>query len=370
MRSRYLDWYKTRMPRIHGSPGIISFLSSSVPEPWDLIHELPTQNQMDFRRLLKIPNPWGHPKLLSIIAKKYSGKTETIVLTQGATNAIFLLCQTLLKPGDHVLVEHPFYEPLRETPELAGARVEFFRRDSGTGIVDFDEFEKAVGSDTRLIILTNTHNPTGACLRDEDLRKILTMAVRKNPAIRILVDEVYLDFLDSRPSPACLLDPRFITVSSLTKVYGLNFLRCGWICGDPSLCREVRRRQVLVDGIGSIYLESLSYLVMSRLNRFLQRSLSRVNANRQQVKKYLDPLISRGVLTGTIPDHGCICFMQMKTVKHPDSFLETLEIDHNIYLAPGRFFGDDQAFRLGFGGDPEMVEQGLERLVEILEKAK
>src|SRR5690606_3870140 len=93
---------------------------------------------------------------------------------------------------------------------------------------------------TRLIVLTNAHNPSGAHLGDEALRAIAAVAHRAG--VPVLVDEGYGDFVPApeRSGPAARLDPCFISINGLTKVYGLHALRCGWIIASDTILRRLR----------------------------------------------------------------------------------------------------------------------------------
>ncbi len=368
MKNDYLTWYKKLLIELHEREDTISLISSSVDEPWTVFNrQMRDHFDKDIMQRLSVPNPWGLPGLKELISSKYGINAQNIILTRGATNAIFLICQCLLEHKDEVLVETPCYEPLWRTPELVGARVTFISRREPVYSFDLREIAQKVSKKTRLIILTNIHNPTGSFLSVDNLLKILEVVRTKNKETKILVDEVYLDFLDERPPPAVLLDNGFITISSLTKVYGFNILRCGWIAAEEKILRRIRYNQVFVDGIGSRYLEAISTIVMENLDEYRALSRNVVSKNRQVLSEMMTPLINKGKICGSLPDAGCLYFPEIPGIKNTDALVDYLKNEHKVCVVPGKFFGKQNHIRISFGGTPNKLREGLKRFVQGLD---
>ncbi len=127
------------------------------------------------------------------------------------------MCAALLRPGDDVLIEQPAYDPLLAVPALLGANVIRFERRFEEGFrLDLDRVAAALTPRTRLIVLTNPHNPTGVLTGAGDLRALGSLAERHG--CFVLADEIYLDAVPGVPPPAAAtLSPRIITTASLTK---------------------------------------------------------------------------------------------------------------------------------------------------------
>src|SRR5438874_2560943 len=125
MKTGYLTWVKDLDERIDKLENIYDFTGSAVYEP-DI---LPYLSWPKLRKRLQRPNYWGHPNLIAAIGKRYGiGKAngrpdrDRILLTNGASVAIWLVCRALLQASDHVVVEWPVYEPLLAAPDSLGAR--------------------------------------------------------------------------------------------------------------------------------------------------------------------------------------------------------------------------------------------------------
>ena len=217
----------------------------------------------------------GYEPLLEDIGNRYGVGTDTVSVATGASGANFLVCGALLKAGDQVLVERPAYDPLLGVPRFLGAEVRRFDRvfEEGFGI-EPERVAAALTPRTRLIFMTNPHNPTGALTPPETLLQIGELADKVGA--KVLVDEVYLDSIHGKAlKPAATLTPTFISTSSLTKAYGLSGLRAGWALSEPGLAEKIRRVRDVVDGVGSFPSELLAHLAFRNLPALRERARER-----------------------------------------------------------------------------------------------
>ncbi|MBN1297282.1 pyridoxal phosphate-dependent aminotransferase [bacterium] len=347
-KETYLGWYKQRMPRLV-RPDSYSLMSSSMEEAWALLKtHHPSPGHPVFEERYWTPNPYGLPFLIEGIGRHYGVPKENVLLTQGATSAIYLIAQTFIHPGDHVLVERPGYEPLMHAPAMCGAVIDELHRPDGR-CPDAAAIRSVIRPDTRLIMLTNLHNPTGTLCEMSQLKTLVDAAKAVSPDIRIVLDEIYLDFVPGRGAPASTLDPCILSVSSLTKVYGFSTLRCGWIFAEPEDIDRLRKNQVVISGIGSRYLETLASLVIDHLNEYRDQAFLRLSVNRPILHRHLDPMVAVGRLTGPIPDHGCVAFLRVPGVPDTIALTDYLESRFQLFTVPGCFFGAPHYIRIGIG---------------------
>ena len=232
--SEYIAWAKSRH-------GVRYNLASSGVVPATLAELEPGAGDVE----IVGPNQYGHPPLLEAIGARYGVPPESVVLEHGASMANHLAMATLLERGDEVLVEHPVYEPLHALPRFLGAEVRFFERSAEEGYaLDPERVRRALGPRTRLVVISDLHNPTGALAHPAALAEIASLA--EEHGFHLLVDEVYLEWLHhTGRGSAALLSPRVVATRSLTKAYGLDGLRAGWILAEPSLARRMRELQSL-----------------------------------------------------------------------------------------------------------------------------
>ena len=158
-----------------------------------------------------------------------------------------------------------------------------------------EEIERAITKETRLIVLSNLHNPSGALMPAATLRTIGEMAHRVGA--HVLVDEVYLDMLFDRGAPFCFPigqsiapsgDNPFIVTSSLTKVYGLSGLRCGWVLASPPLAKRMWLLNDLYGAVAAHAAERMSVIAFDHLEQFRERAQSLLTANRVVIDAFLD----------------------------------------------------------------------------------
>ncbi len=308
-------------------------------------------------------SPEGYPPLLEAIARRYGVLSDQVSTAGGCSGANFLACAALLEAGDQVLVERPFYDPMPAAARLLGARVRTFERRFEDGYdVDVERVAAALTPRTRLILLSNPHNPSGALARPESLLALGALAAQRG--IHVLVDEVYLDTVfDGRPAPAATLSPAFVSTSSLTKAYGLASLRCGWTLADPGVARRIRRARDLVDVWAPMPSDRLSVVAFANLDSIAARARRIIEANRNAVGAWL---AGRPDLS-CVPSRATIAFPRLEGCEDASPFAERLFARTGTAVAPGRFFGFPEHFRLAFGGRPDQVAAGLKAVSATLD---
>jgi aspartate/methionine/tyrosine aminotransferase len=364
----FLPWIKDLQVNLQGRPDCCNLMGSGIREPGPALRQLLAEHQEVVQQRLAEPNEWGHPALLRALAGRYGlPPGKELLLTAGATAAYYLTCQALLAPGAHVLVESPGYQPLHLVPAQLGATVDPLpRRPEAGNQPDPDELASLVTPRTRLVVLTNLHNPTGTFLEHEDLRNLARAARARNPEVHILVDETFLDFHAVPRAASALFGAEFVTINTLTKVYGLGLLRCGWVAAAPEVAARLRRAWIASAGIGSRLTEAIASVVVDHLEVFTAHWRGVLAGNLPVVREHLTPLVESGLLRGTVAPAGCVCFPEVVGVADTDRLTRALAEGPGVYVVPGEFFQAPGHIRIGFGGDPAKLAEGLRRLAASL----
>jgi aspartate/methionine/tyrosine aminotransferase len=313
-------------------------------------------------------NALGYDKLKETLARRYDVSAENVLLSQGASMANFLLCAALIRPGDEVVVERPAYEPLFRVPQLLGARVRRVERRFDNGYrLDPADLRAALTGRTRLVILSNLHNPSGALLEESDLREVGQLA--DAVGARVLVDEIYLEFLFQRTPPSAFhLGGPFVITNSLTKVYGLGGLRIGWALCDADTVRLIQRLYFAMGVHHPFCSEAFGQAILGRRevwDRWAGACRQRIRENRPVVETFIG---GREDLRWVAPADGLIGFPRIG-----GSFSSTELADHlrrrfGTFIIPGRFFDDDRHFRLAWGAEGAVLRQGLSHLATALDE--
>ena len=299
------------------------------------------------------PSFYGFEPLQNALAKHTGVEATRIVAATGTSMANYLAMAAVLKPGDEVLIEHPTYELIVDVALQIGAEVKRFRRGAGDFAIDLSSIKDQLTARTKLIVISNLHNPSSALTDELAIKKIGSLGVR------VMVDEVYLDAaFEQAPRSAGLMGDQFIVTSSLTKVYGLSGLRCGWIIAEPELAEKMWYLNDKFGNIPAHMAELASVIALGELPRIAKNVRARLDANRVALWKFLD---SREDLEVFRPPFGTVVFPRLRR-SGVDQLCDLLRTKYETTVVPGKFFDMADHFRIGIGGDLEPLQEGLHRL--------
>jgi aspartate/methionine/tyrosine aminotransferase len=303
------------------------------------------------------------------VAKRFDVPIDHAIPAVGTTHGLFCAYAALLARGDHVLVESPTYEPLVRAAEALGAKVIPFVRDLSRGAAfDVDEIGRMLNPRVRVVAIANLHNPTGAHVSDDDVRALAAVCAKNGTTL--LVDEVYRDLVDfdaKHGATAHHLADNVVTTSSLTKVYGLPWLRAGWVLARKPIAERVMNVGLHTIGAVSWSLASAGVRALERLDEIHAMSkLARAHDDNafELVRAFLAerPHFSltrhRGSIFGFVVD-----------TRGGDltPAIERAIDEEGVIVAPGKFFGHPSGFRLRYGAMPiETLEKGLQALGRAL----
>ena len=350
-RAPYMEWAKTRpRPEIDlAGSNLLACTLDDLPgarEAVDIAGE----------------SPEGYGPLKEAIARHHGVDPERVATASGCSGATFLTCAAILSPGDDVLVESPGYDPLPGAAALLGARVRTFERRFEDGYaLDPDVVAAALTPATKLVMISNPHNPSGALVSPESLARLANLA--EALGFTILVDEVYRDtVLEDRPETAALRSDSIVATSSLTKAYGLASLRCGWAIASPEMARAIRRARDVVDVWSPMPADRISVLAFHHLESLGARARRIIETNRATMAEFLasQPRLRAAESRSTL------VFPRLEGTDDAGPFVERLFRETGTAVAPGRFFGSPAHFRIAFGGDPGALRRGLESLGHAL----
>jgi aspartate/methionine/tyrosine aminotransferase len=307
---------------------------------------------------------YGYEPLIRALADRYRVDPDSVITAAGTSFANHLAMAALINAGDEVLFERPAYEPLLALAHYLRADVKRFDRrfEDGFRLLP-SEIEKRISNRTRLIVITNFHNPSGVFTDDGTLTEVGELARKVNA--RVLVDEVYVQMLfEEPPRTAFHLGNQFVATGSLTKAFGLSGLRCGWIFAEPELAERIRRLNDLFAATPVHARERLSVLALQQLEEIAKSAQTRLDKNRKLLNEFLD---QRDDLETIRPAAGSIMFPRV-THGNCEKLCELLREKYETSVVPGSFFEMPAHFRIGLGGDTETMAEGLVRLGAALDE--
>lgn len=349
-----MQWAKKR-PKVTYDLALSGILNLPFPELEATIEDIDLNGD----------NSYGYKPLIEAIAEHCHVGPESVVTISGGTSmANHLAMAAAIDYGDEIVVEQPTYEPLLALAEYFGLQVKRFSRHfENNYAIDMNELAATVTNKTRLIVLTNLHNPSSALIDEETLRHIGEMAERIGA--RVLVDEVYLEAIfENPPRSSVHLGPQFISTNSLTKGYGLSGLRCGWVLATAELAERMRLLHDVFGAVGPQPSERLSVVAIQKLPKFIARAKNILETNRAVLNDFLD---AREELLSSRSEQGTTSFPLLMKGR-VDALWDLLYKKYDTSFVPGRFFESPQHLRIGMCCEPSLFAGGIERFGRALDE--
>ncbi len=305
----------------------------------------------------------GNPHLLAALAHRYGVEEAMIATTTGTSNALAQAMRALLVPGAHVLVETPRFDVLAEMARGVWAEVEDLPRTAPDFGLTPDDLRARLRPDTEMVVISNLHNPSGRWLTEDEVLALAAAAAEVGAWL--LIDEVYADF--ARETPGRLESaPNLIRANSLSKVFGLYSLRCGWLIAEPHvITRIVAANANLEFGVSKLA-HAVAALVLEQPEPFEAHWRDILSESRPVLTRHVEAMQADNLIRGEVPAHGCIYFPEIVGAPESRVLAESLWRDERLVTAPGELFGLAGHMRLGFGLPAALVDEGLSQLHEAL----
>jgi hypothetical protein len=347
-------------------------LSESGVTPLDLgnLVDEPAVHGALMRERLRYTQSNGTARLRELIASQYPGATpDNVQVTNGGAEANYITTWNLVEAGDEVVFMVPSYMQTWGLVRAFGGLVRewpLIRPDgSNRWRIDVDALDRLVTPKTKLIVVCNPNNPTGARFDDVDLDRVAAAAKRHGSWI--LSDEVYRGAeRDGRETPTMWgRSDRVVVTSGLSKAYGLPGLRVGWIVGPTKLVASLwsyHDYTTISPGALSDFLAC--HALGPQRSRILARTRGILNANFPVIEKWLRD--HGGLFSFAPPDAGAIVYVQYHHAINSTALVNQLRERKSVLIVPGDHFGMDGYLRIGYGDETEYLREGLTRLHDLL----
>ena len=324
--------------------------------------------QIDDDLVLCYGDHYGKPELRELIAKRYNASLDDVIITVGACMALFITYSALLAENDHILIMKPNYPANIEIPRTLGCDVDLYELEISKGFqMDVDSLISRIKPSTKMVSITYPHNPTGAMINGEDLKK-LALACEENKTY-LVVDETYGDLTRGERLPHVTDFTDYgICIESLSKAIGVPGIRTGWIVN-----KDPKRQEMLISAkeqiciCGSVVDEECAYQVLKRNDELMTPIKKDVEEKFDIVCAMLD---QQDVLEWVRPRGGVVCFPRIKDEVELDTqeFYDVLNNNYGVFVGPGRWFGmDDRYFRLGYAWpEKEELKEGIKGILRAV----
>ncbi len=325
---------------------------------------------------LKYPESNGSRLLRERIALFYPGATaDNVLVTTGCSEANYTTLWGLLEKGDRVAVMIPNYLQSWGLARGYAGRADAYRlvekrRGLGTRwLLDVASLERAVTKRTKVIMVTNPNNPTGAVLTQEEMGEIIR-AARKVGAW-IVSDEVYrgAEVGSDTTSPTFWgRYPKVIVTAGLSKAFGLPGLRIGWIVAPPKQTAAFWAYQDYTTLTPTMLSDRLARAAMEprRREEILARTRGIIRRHLPRVEDWI-----RGhgdLLEYIAPVAGAIALVKYRLPIGSTALFDRLRIEKSVLITPGSHFGIGRYIRIGYGYDVGRTLEGLARVDELFDE--
>jgi aspartate/methionine/tyrosine aminotransferase len=306
----------------------------------------------------------GTVELREQVAALYPGATiDNVEVTNGTSEANYLLALSQLRPGDGMAMELPNYMQMPGVGRSVGADVRAFRlRQDEEWQPDWREFDAAVATGTRLLYLSNPNNPTGAVLSDEAMKRIVARC--EETGTWLLSDEVYLGAEITRPRTTSFwgMSDRVIVTSGLSKAYGIPGVRIGWMVGPKRVIEESwTQHDYLTIGPNKMS-DRIARVAVEKANR--ERCYARTReillGNLPIAREWIASFGGR--VTWREPEAGAIALIKYDSPVPSIEIAERVRTRQSTLIVPGSHVGLEGYLRVWLGGKEEFLREGLRRI--------
>jgi len=308
----------------------------------------------------------GNPKLRTLIAEQYEEfSPDQIAVTTGSSEANFSIIASLIGTSDHMIIEYPNYPSLYEVPRSLGLPHDLFPIVYEENYEpSLERLEKLFKKETKLVTLTHPNNPTGSIISEKRLREVIDLVESKDAYL--LHDETYRELsFEKPPPPAAVLSDHAISMTTLSKAYGLPGIRIGWVAGPKSIIESVKAVREQITICNNTISEAIASYALKHRETIMKNAREHVRENFQILERWMTHQDS---LEWVKPKGGVVAFPRLKQAANTEELCRLLVTKYRTFSIPGYTFGLEKHLRIGFGGETDELSEGLARLKKAIDE--
>lgn len=313
----------------------------------------------------------GTIELREALTEIYPGATiDNIEVTNGTSEANYLLALSQVRAGDRFALEVPNYMQLWGVPRSVGAEVRAFRlRADRDWEPDWEEFEQAVAPGTRMVYVSNPNNPTGSVLSEQAMKRIVARC--EQTGAWLIADEVYAGAEVSRPLTKSFwgMSDRVIVTSGLSKAWGIPGVRIGWMVGPKEVIAECWSQHDSITICPGKLSDQVARVAVTKENRekCYARTREVLTRNLEIAREWVAGL--DGMLGWREPDAGAIALMKYRSDVGSIELAERIRVRQSTLVVPGKMLGIEGFLRIWLGAREDYLREGLRRIGRELQSA-
>lgn len=343
-------------------------LAASTGPKWTVNEILALADEETRRQFLNhtlvYSRPAGADGLREGIAEMQDVSVDAVQIVTGASEALLALMWLAAEPGANVIIPSPGFTTFSALPESLGLETRFYHvhRDNAFRI-DIDEIKALTDSKTKLIVINNPHNPTGATIADEEMESLHDFTAQRG--IQLVSDEVYHPIYHGPPTKSAARLPHATVIADMSKAFSIAGVRTGWIIEhDPKRRQQYWTARAYFTICNTTTGEILSEIAIRNRDAVLGKTQEAASRNLKLLAQFMTD--HQHVLGWVPPQGGMTAFPWLRSGEDARSFCEAAAA-HGILLAPGDCFDCPPHFRLGFAAAGDKFPKALERFGAFLE---
>lgn len=345
------------------TPGCVSLTLGEPGEDTPASICRKVQLGLDERKTHYPPNN-GWPELCGAICAHMQGQglmydSGEVIVTSGATEALFATLTTLLNPEDEVIVPMPAFLLYESVVRLARAQVVPLDTSEDGFQIDARALEALVSERTKAIVLTSPNNPTGVCLSPESLDAVARFAKEHRFYVvcddvydRLVYEEGYEGFAQLHPE----LRAQTIVINSFSKPYAMTGWRLGWLAAPERLAAQIAKvHQYAVSSVVSFTQDAAIEALRTDTSTLLESYRARRNFTLSRLARMGLPCVE--------PDGAFYAFPSIRKLGlSSEEFCTRAICEAGVAMVPGSIFGSEGHVRISYACDITTLRWGLDRL--------
>ena len=309
----------------------------------------------------------GIPELRDAVAKRYSMygdlRGSNIMITPSGSSALLEITQSMIDPGDDVLIPSPGFVIYGPHTQLAGGSYTEYRLTEGDFQPDIDDIQSKIKPNTKMIVVTTPSNPTGGVLDEQTYKALCDIAADKD--ITILSDEVYDSFVYEGKHISFMnqLD-KAVVVNGFSKMMAVTGWRMGFICANEEVMESLIKMQYHVCASPNMPAQYGILEALPSIEPYLENARSVFKARRDLISKRINEIPGMSI----IPPKGAFYAFPSYDLDMPSAELANELARNGLICTPGSAFGKygENHLRFSYAADELKIEEGMNILEKVI----
>ena len=313
----------------------------------------------------------GIPELRKAVAERFSKYGDitgnNIIITPSGSSALLEITQSMIDPGDNVLIPSPGFVIYGPHAQLAGGTFTEYKLTEGDFQPDTDDIQSKIRPETKMLVVTNPSNPTGGVLSEETYRALSDIAA--DTGVTILSDEVYDSFIyEGRHHSFMNQLDRAVVVNGFSKMMAVTGWRMGFACANEEIMQALIKMQYHVCASPNMPAQYGILNALPHLDPYLENARKVFKARRDLISKRINEIPGMSI----IPPRGAFYAFPSYDMNMKSADLAAELVKAGLICTPGSAFGSfgEGHLRFSYAADESKINAGMDILEKTVAKLR